>query len=137
MLLSLYHGGFGLEKNSDTSDKSTLPFTFIQMKNEITIKQLQTAFDRIIAKLELELGEEGHIELKTSAYRLIPTEEWSDFSKPENWYSSSKIEQGDLVDDLKELKKLIKDSTQPCTYVDFDRVASILREISQVQNPIS
>jgi hypothetical protein len=32
--------------------------------------------------------------------------------------------------------KLHGNDNQICTYVDFDRVASLLREISQVNNPI-
>jgi len=104
--------------------------------SEIKISELKILFNRVTERLESELGENGKIELKTSLYRLIPTEKWSTFEKPEDWFSASEIDQGDLEDDLIELKKLIKDEDRICTYVDFDRLASILREISQVENPL-
>jgi len=108
---------------------------FERMKN-IKISELKTLFNRVIEKLESELGEDKIIELKTSVYRLIPTEKWDTFEKPEDWNSASKIDQGDLNDDLTELKKLIVDQERICTYIDFDRLASVLREISQVNNPL-
>ena len=43
---------------------------------------------------------------------------------------------GFMDDDIEMLTKLAEDETRICTYVDFDRVASLLREISQVNNPI-
>lgn len=104
--------------------------------SEIKVSELKILFNRVIDKLESEKGAGGQIELETIIYRLIPTEKWNKFKKPEDWFSASEIDQGDLNDDLMELKKLIDDKERVCTYVDFDRLASILREISQVENPI-
>lgn len=100
------------------------------------IAQLEEIFERIINKLKFELDEESKILTKTDTYRLIPTEKWNKFDKPENWNSASEINLGSLRDDIEELIKLAKDKDRICTYVDFDRVASLLREISQVNNPI-
>jgi len=105
--------------------------------SEITISELKTLFNRVIEKLESEKGKEGKIKLDTIIYRLIPTEKWSEFEKPEDWFSASEIDQGNLNDDLMELKNIINNKDKICTYVDFDRLASILREISQVENPIN
>jgi len=53
-----------------------------------------------------------------------------------DWNSVKVIDLGSLKDDVEELEKLTKNKERICTYVDFDRVASLLREISQVNNPI-
>ena len=104
--------------------------------NKIKISELKILFDKIIEKLETEYGKETELELKTIIYRLIPTEKWDKFDKPEDWFSASEINQGDLQDDLMELRKLITEKNRIATFVDFDRLASILREVSQVENPI-
>lgn len=104
--------------------------------SSIKVSELKTIFEKIIEKLENQYGEDGELELKTSVYRLISTEKWDKFDKPEDWFSASEIEQGDLQDDLSELRKLISQKERITTFVDFDRLASILREISQVENPI-
>ena len=67
---------------------------------------------------------------------MISTQKWDKFEKSEDWSSASEINLGDLDDDIEMLTKLAEDETRICTYVDFDRVASLLREISQVNNPI-
>jgi hypothetical protein len=104
--------------------------------SDIKISELKTLFNRLIEKLEFEKGKEGKIELKTNIYRLIPTEKWDKFEKPEDWFSASEISQGNLIDDLIELKNILTDKEKIFTYVDFDRLASVLREISQIENPI-
>jgi len=105
------------------------------MKN-IKVSELKILFEKIIDKLETEYGKEAEFELKTIIYRLIPTEKWDKFDKPEDWFSASEISQGDLQDDLTELRKLITEKDRITTFVDFDRLASVLREISQVENPV-
>ena len=102
----------------------------------IKVSELKTLFERVIEKLETEYSSDAEMELKTIIYRLIPTEKWNKFEKPEDWFSASEIDQGDLQDDVVELKKLISDDERIATFVDFDRLASLLREISQVENPI-
>ena len=104
--------------------------------NTIKVSELKTLFERVIKKLETEYSSDTEMELKTIIYRLIPTEKWDKFEKPEDWFSASEIDQGDLQDDVMELKKMISDNERIATFVDFDRLASVLREISQVENPI-
>ena len=94
----------------------------------INLKEIKLILNRLIEKLEFEVGEDD-IKLRSDLYRLIPTEKWSNFS-------DSEIDTGSLSDDVVELKKLTKNQEHPCTYVDFDRMASVLREISQIMNPI-
>ena len=102
----------------------------------INVSELKTLFERVIEKLETEYGAYAEMKLETIIYRLISSDKWNKFEKPEDWFSATDIANGDLQDDVMELKKLIKDKERVCTYVDFDRLASVLREISQVQNPI-
>lgn len=104
---------------------------------KISIKELEALFEKIVEKLTYELGENGVVETKTSAYRSIPSDQWNKFESPEDWFSAKEIELGDLGDDVMELKKLIHDKDRFCTYVDFDRMASLLKELSQVYNPIA
>lgn len=104
--------------------------------NVINVSELKKIFEKIIEKLEFEYGKDSEMELKTVIYRLIPTKKWNKFEKPEDWFSSSEIIQGDLEDDVMELKKLAYDDERIATFVDFDRLASVLREISEVENPI-
>jgi len=102
----------------------------------MTVKELEKIFSRIIDKLKFEIGEDLQIKVKTDSYRIIPTEKWNKFNDSDDWNSAKEIDLGSLKDDIQELEKLAKNKEQVCTYVDFDRVASLLREISQVNNPI-
>ena len=102
----------------------------------MTVTELEKIFSRIIDKLKFEIGSDSQIKVKTDTYRIIPTEKWNDFNDSENWNSSKEIDLCSLKDDIKELEKLAKDKERICTYIDFDRVASLLREISQINNPV-
>lgn len=104
--------------------------------SNIKVSELKILFEKVINKLEAEYGKDSEMQLNTSVYRLIPTHKWNKFEKPEDWFSASEIFQGDLQDDLMELRKLIKDNERICTFVDFDRLASVIREISEVENPV-
>lgn len=102
----------------------------------MTVNELEDVFNKIIKKLKFELAESPEIQTQSDLYRLISTEKWSTFDKPEDWNSASSISLCSLNDDIEELEKLARDEERVCTYVDFDRVASLLREISQVNNPV-
>lgn len=93
----------------------------------VTTTELSQMFDRIIDKLNKEKIE--NIDIETDYYRIIPSDEWSNFTQ-------DVIEVGSLNDDIESLKRLIENSNRPCTYVDFDRLASLLRAISQKNNPV-
>jgi len=93
----------------------------------INIDELSKLFDRITSKLKAEGYE--NIQIEDDFYRLIPTESWQTFK-------DVPIVNGSLYDDVESLKKLTQDEKRICTYVDFDRMASLLRYISQKNNPV-
>ncbi|MBS1755584.1 MAG: hypothetical protein JST34_16210 [Bacteroidetes bacterium] len=97
---------------------------------EITIIDLEIIFTRIIRKLK----EQGisKITIETDLYNKIPTHKWSIYNKIED-----NIVMGSLFDDIDSLKKMISDNKHPCTFVDFDRLASLLHIISEIENPVS
>lgn len=94
----------------------------------IDVKTLEKAFEQIISKLNNEGVTSIKIEL--DMYRFIPVSEWQKFEKAE-------ISIGSLSDDIESIKSLIEDDDRLCSYVDFDRVASILHAISDARNPVS
>ena len=96
----------------------------------ISINQIETVFNRIISKLKLELGDVGELRSETGSYREIPADKWTNLSGT----SEDEIT-GDLQDDIEELVKLATNENRFCTYVDFDRISSLLKEIIEVQNP--
>lgn len=92
---------------------------------KITVDFLEEIFKKLVDKLRFEV--EKDIEIETDFYLNIPTSEWSN-------YDHSVLPES-LYDDIDSLKLLVEDNERICTYVDFDRVASLLRAISQIQNP--
>lgn len=94
---------------------------------KINVDLLEKALTRIIEKLKFENINE--IELPHDLYQIIPTDQWQISN------NEAKILTGSLVEDLEEVNKLVQNPNSVCTYVDFDRIASILRIISQIQNP--
>jgi hypothetical protein len=94
---------------------------------KINISELEQIFSKVIKKLRLE--EEQELIIEEDLYRFIPTDEWTSFAV-------DVIEIGSLSDDINNLKKMITDNQRPCTFVDFDRLASVLRAISQIKNPV-
>jgi len=94
---------------------------------EITTKDLKRLCELIIKKLEWE--QVTNVQIETDLYRFIPTDKWSSFEDTE-------ILTGSLYDDIDSLKRLLADNDRPTTYVDFDRLASVLRALSQEINPI-
>ncbi len=78
-----------------------------------------------------KLNDEGikEIPIDIDNYWIITTDEWTDFK------GVIQPAVGSLIDDVESLKMLIKDKERLCTFVDFDRLASVLRYISQKINP--
>ncbi len=93
---------------------------------KIRIEELEHCFKEIIKKLKEK--NINPIELDTDYYQIIPTDQWDNFEYNET------PNVGSLSDDIESLQKMINNSEIPCTYVDFDRIASILRAISQENN---
>ena len=97
---------------------------------KIKTKELEKIFNLLIKKLHFE-GVES-VELgENDFYWLIGPPEWTDFNKV-----AVEPEVGSPIDDWKSLRKLLTDKDRPTMYVDFDRVAAILRFISEDQNPV-
>src|SRR5688572_1281764 len=95
---------------------------------KISRKKLEKIFSFLIRKLEYEKIDE--VEITDDFYRIIPTYLWTNFEKDEGVT-------GSLHDDIDSLELLLKDKERFCTYVDFDRTASLLRAISEKLNPVS
>ncbi len=94
--------------------------------NEITVAQLEQAFQRIVAKLRSEGV--TTVQVATDAYRFVPADAWTDFANDE-------ILVGSLREDIEGLKNLVADPSRYCTYVDVDRFSAVLKAISQELNP--
>jgi hypothetical protein len=94
----------------------------------ITKEDIKIIFDSILEKLDRENVKE--IAIQQDLYRFIPTDEWDSYERN---YSI----EGSLFDDLDSLKLLIADRSRFCSYVDFDRMASILRYISEKLAPVN
>lgn len=93
----------------------------------IDIVTLEILFKRIMGQLRSHGID--RVEFSSDLYKLIPTDKWG-ITVPDE------IVIGSLDDDIEEITKIAKDPDRICTYVDFDRVASILRAISETINPV-
>jgi hypothetical protein len=91
----------------------------------ISKSDLKIIFSRIIDKLENENVDQ--VELDTDFYWHIPADKWEAFEQAPALL-------GSLKDDIDSLILLANDSERPCTYVDFDRTATVLKAISQKNN---
>lgn len=94
--------------------------------NSIETEQLEKLFNLVIQKLRKDNLK--HVDFDTQEYWLISTDEWNNFNE------SPAPLVGSLTDDLLYLKRSIEES-EIITYSDFDRIASVLRAISEKQAP--
>ena len=96
------------------------------MITTINHDQLQKIFDRVIEML----ADCKEIKLADADYY------WS-INAPECYEMTDnpEIVVGSLVDDIEALKKLIDNEERPVTFVDLDRLASVLHAISEGINP--
>ena len=95
----------------------------------IKVDTLEKVFKRIIDKLKFE--DVTEVEIPYDFYRIIPTDNWEVGNSDESEIDNI----GSLTDDLEYIERLADDEKSICTYVDFDRIASLLRIISEVRNP--
>jgi len=93
---------------------------------KIKVTDLENLFELVLKKLKSEGINE--IPLDEDYYWNVSAENWNDFNKEPD------LEVGSLSDDFEELKKLLIDKKRPMTYVDFDRLASLLYFISKKFN---
>lgn len=91
----------------------------------ISIDALNKLFSQIISKLQQEGLSE--ITIHDDLYRFIPTDEWGRFDE-------DIILTGSLYDDIDCLNLLTNDPKRIMTYVDFDRISSVLRAVSEELN---
>ena len=76
----------------------------------------------------LQAASSQPFELETDYYALISTEEWGTLE-------GAQPVVGSLFDDVAELKRVAQDRI-PFSSVDLDRLASVLRALSQLINPL-
>ena len=96
------------------------------MITTINHDQLQKICDRVLEML----ADFEEIKIADADYY------WS-ISAPECYKMTDNPEMvvGSLVDDIEALKKLIDNEERPVTFVDLDRLASVLYAISEGMNP--
>ena len=95
---------------------------------KIEVSNLKRLFQMVIEKLQdFEGIDKIEINEDEDMYQFISTDEWQ--------LSEPKPLVGSLYDDLEELEKIIIDSERVITFVDFDRISSILHFISEKMNP--
>lgn len=95
--------------------------------SNINVKEIEILFRLIVEKLYTD--KVNQIDLATDEYWLIASDEWDDLKE------APKPVVGSLKEDIEYLKKTIEERAIH-TYSDFDRLASVLRAISEMQAPI-
>ena len=94
----------------------------------ISISEIENLFDLVIKKLRIDKLDK--IEINLDEYWIITSDEWNNFeTEPISALGSFK-------EDIEGLKKTLADQ-QIFTYSDFDRLATLLRSISEIAAPIS
>lgn len=93
----------------------------------IETTKLEVLFQKVITKLkELEID---HVDLHQDYYLLISNADWTKIDE-----ENPEPVTGSLVDDWQSLNKVAAGDNS-MMFVDFDRLASILRAISEKLNP--
>lgn len=94
----------------------------------ITTDEIRQVFSLIVQKLDFEGIKK--VEFADDFYWHFSADEWHKRSSDE---CTPLL--GSLYDDIDSLKLIVRDRERPCTFVDFDRLAHVLQEISQKLNP--
>ncbi len=89
----------------------------------LTCEELRAVVETVFRKIATSTS--GVLEFPEDYYRIIPTESWNRFDEPV-------IHSCSLYDDVDELRNLAVDPNRHCTFVDLDRLASVLRAISHM-----
>ena len=93
---------------------------------EISVPELHVLLDKAAGYLQVATSQP--FELETDYYALISTEEWGALE-------GAQPVVGSLFDDVAELKRVAQDRI-PFSSVDLDRLASVLRALSQLISPL-
>lgn len=94
--------------------------------SSICINEIETLFKLVIEKLKKDNID--NIQVNIDEYWIILTDKWANFKVP------PKPAVGSLKEDVHFLKKSIEEK-EIFSYSDFDRLATLLRVISEMQAP--
>lgn len=94
--------------------------------DNINLAEIEILFRLVLDKLKKDQVEK--INITTDEYWIISTDEWADFKK------TPQAAVGSLAEDVNYLRKAIEEN-EIVTYSDFDRLAAILRFISEEMAP--
>jgi|GEM_PF-2632762 len=95
--------------------------------SNITIEECEVLFKLVIQKLKNDRL--SHFEFNMDDYWIITADEWNEFTDAPQPVVES------FAEDIGYLKTAIKEKAI-YTYSDFNRLATVLRAISQMQAPI-
>lgn len=93
------------------------------MTIKIQANEIELIFQKMIQKFKIDRIES--LELDTDYYWIVTTDEWDDFDST----SSPSLAVGSLVDDWTSLLDDLKNDQ--ITYLDLERLSSILRALSE------
>lgn len=93
---------------------------------KISLEEIETIFDLIVRKLKYDNLKD--FEFSTDEYWIVLADEWSDFNV------SPIPAVGSLKEDIEYLRESL-DKSEIVTYSDLDRIATVLRAISEQQAP--
>jgi hypothetical protein len=96
------------------------------MATSITVREIQVLFEMIITKLKTDKLDKLIFDL--DEYWIILSHDWGNFS------IDPKPAVGSLNEDVKYLKQSLKEG-EIYSYSNLDRIASVLRAISEQQAP--
>ena len=96
------------------------------MMNSISVGEIEILFNLAIEKMKRDGV--SIIKPKNDEYWIITADEWDNFDK------SPDPAVGSIKDDIEYLKKAIEDNVID-TYNDFDRLATVLRAVSEIEAP--
>jgi hypothetical protein len=95
---------------------------------KVTVRELRILFEKLLNKMEEQNGIQS-LEIDIDYYWVVSSCEWTNFE------SEVSLNVGSLIDDWESLQKVISEENI-ATYVDFDRLASILRAVSETIIPL-
>ena len=96
------------------------------MTTRITVNEIKHIFEHLIQRISDDKIE--FIDIETDYYWFITSDEWDNFSSTPN------MAIGSLIDDWISLQKILR-TEHMVTYLDYERLASILRAISETIAP--
>lgn len=96
------------------------------MSIKISVNEIHLIFEQLIQKFQLDRIES--LEIDTDYYWIVTTDEWEDFDS-----TSPSPAVGSLLDDWTSLQAALKNNQ--ITYLDLERLASILRALSETIAP--